>query len=79
MQDSPLAPSPAHQDERAAIARLGLLFVCAVSPRSVEFAARKLKELFGHDADPAEIRAAQQQLLVEASTGITSLLRKGRR
>jgi hypothetical protein len=76
---APLAPSPAQQDDRATIARLGLLFICGVSPRSAEFAQKKLRELFGYDADEADLRAAQMQLLTEATTGITSLLRKGRR
>ena len=79
MQDSPLAPSPAQQDERAAISRLALLFVCSTSPRSVEFAARKLRELFGYEANEADIRAAQQQLLAESTTGLAALLRRGRK
>jgi len=75
---APIAPSPAQKDDRATIARLGLLFICGVSPRSAEFAQKKLRDLFGYEVEESELRSAQMQLLAEATTGLTALRRGGR-
>ena len=78
---APAAPSqaPNQDDARAQIARLGLIFICSTSPRSIEFAKVKLRSLFGYDAEEDEIRAAAQALLAESSAQLMALLRPGRK
>jgi hypothetical protein len=76
---APLAPSPAQQDETARLARLALQFVVATSPRSCEFAQRKLAQLFGYNIAEEDLRRAQMEVLADSSAALSAILLKGRR
>lgn len=80
MEPPPAAPSLALPDEqRAALARSALLFCAGSSHRTLEFAAKRMHDLFAVEIDPEAFRAAQLQMMEEATRTISSLLRPAAR
>jgi len=75
---SPSRAVLAPDESRATRARYAILFVAGASPRTVDFALKRMRELFGYEFDEAELRAAQMELLREATTGLTAARRGGR-
>ena len=67
------------EEQRAALARNALVFCSASSHRTLEFAAKRMRELFAIEIDPADFRAAQLEMMREATAAISSLLRPAAR
>ena len=62
-------------EQRAALARSALIFCSASSHRTLEFAAKRMRELFAVEIDPDDFRAAQLEMMREATAAISAVLR----
>lgn len=62
-------------EQRAALARSALIFCAASSHRTLEFASKRMRELFAVEIDFEDFRAAQLEMMREATAAISNLLR----